>query len=390
MTLGLSVIVLVLLPYVCPGLWAIFPAVVLWCGVARLPALVAGLAGAAAVLVLPPVLADRAQAADLAARGAVVASSVALPAAPGLEIRRLADHDHDVLIHDGTPVERSTCAAPCDGLSERLLAGGSLAWVRVVIVDDPVRGPGGRLVAPLRKGSHAMLRRGSPEACRDANPDPGDSPCILFVPDTGARPDLILTITEEQVLGQDARKMLCRPTRYRTVRIDTGPDADGAGGAEVFRAVQGFHHRPDGSIEFGMGAPGTGSIHEGIGLGRSAAASPPVDLVGAFGAIGLTLAPPRQPPAAEPEAERSPFGPPPPLPGAQDTALVASLLAIGPSEGAVFSDHFGAMIRSWEDRLFRKPALTDAERATYCASRRSIWTPILFENRNFVARHGLD
>ena len=388
-TFGLAALVLLPLPFICIGLWTLLPAAIVWRTPLRLPALALGACTLMAIVLMPPWYADRGLARDLATRDAIAATAVPLPARPGVEIRRRASPDPDLRVRGEGRAGALISPDPCGDLCERLLAGGQAAWVRVVLVDDPVSLPEGSGPDGDSPASHGFLVPGDAQACHAASPDLSTGPCALYARDTGAPADLVITLDEDRTDWHIDAFTPYQPMGYRTVVIRPGTDDTAP---DIFRATQLFHDRPDGWILYDMGSLGNGDGGGGFMLNRNRKASEPIDLAGALETIGLRLGAPRPVPPKAPGTEDNRFVQPPP--DAFDAALVASLIATGPPEGDVFTRPFANVVNNWHQRLRWKPDLSDGDRDIFCATltaksvSRFSWKDQVIKKHNLICPQG--
>lgn len=381
LTLGIAGLVLGPLPMVCICLWALLPAIIVRGVPLRLLSLALGVGALAAIVLVPPWQADQAIARDLASRDDIAATATALPARPGVEIRRQTRPDPDLRVRGQGRAGALFGTAPCDDLCQRLIAGGQVGWVRIIIVDDPVPAPdgdGGGTAA-----SHALVVQGDAEACHAANPDLSGKPCALYAHDPGAPADLVITLEADRTDWHTAAFVPYQPMGYRRARIQTGPSAP-----DIFQATQLFHERPNGWVLYDAGSLGNGDGGGGFMLGRNRRASSPIELAGALQTIGIRLGAHRPTPPKAPGTEDNRFVQPPP--DAYDAALVASLIETGPSEGDVLTPPFANVVNDWHQRLRWKPELTVGDRQIFCATLRDTSVPRLSWKDQVVRKHTPD
>jgi hypothetical protein len=384
-TLGLAIPVIFILPYACLGLWTMLPAAVLWETRARLLFVVLGFGACFVVFALPPWLANNALSADLATRNEIAATPVTLSASIGVELHRPANSNPDLYVIGDGYAGRLIGKAPCDDFCEQLLNGGQIAWLRVVLFNDGINVSHGQTSTDEEVTSHAFLVLGDAATCASVNPDISSGSCVLYAQDDGAQADLLISLDE----GYETRAFdqwdIYRPIGYRTARVFMGPDEMAP---EVYRATQLFHLRPNGQIMINSGALGIADGGGGIILGRNRIASEPIDLVGALETLGTSVGRAQVPPLKAPGTEFNMFIAPPP--DAYDAALVASLIATGPSEGSTFTFSFAQVINGWHDGLRWKPMLTEADRSIFCETLLAQSIPNLFWVDQVIEKHTIE
>jgi hypothetical protein len=358
-TFGFGYPLLFILPMATILLWALLPAVLARNSWIRWPALALGLALPVSLLLLPG-MADREAEALIAARSPTAPQPIALNTEVGVEIIRNASHAPDLWNVDGVRSDFYG-QAPCFELCERLLTGGKVAWVRIVLRDFEF--------ANAKTVTSARFVKATDAACRAASadfPETGAT-CILFSPDDGQAADLVLDLEDDRVWRDRATAAWpLEEIGYRTATAHAGSTVDAP---VVFRATQLFYTRPNGLVAFDAGGLGNGDAGGGFAFGRNRAITAPIDLGGAVTALGFTLGPPRTPLPKTPGTEKNVFIAPPP--DAQDAAYVASLLALGPAPGP--RGRFigtAQVVNDWHERLRWKEPITAADRAIFCKSLR--------------------
>ena len=356
-TFGLTYPMLFILPMATILLWALLPAVLARNSGLRWPALAIGLALPASLLLLPG-MADREAAAMVAAKSPVAPQPIELAAPVGVEIIRNASHAPD-LWNTGGVRSDFYGESPCFDLCERLLTGGKVAWVRIVLRDDAFVND--------RAVTSARFVKGTDAACHAASadfPETGAA-CILFAPDGGQAADLVLDLEDDRIWRDRATAAWpLEEIGYRTATAHAGSTVDAP---VVYRAAQLFYSRPNGLLAFDPGGLGNGDAGGGFLFARNRAVTPPIDLAAAVSALGLPPGPPRLPQPKAPGTEHNIFIAPPP--DAQDAAYVASLLALGPSpDPRGRSNSFAQVVNGWHDRLRWKDPITAADRAIFCSS----------------------
>jgi hypothetical protein len=376
-TLGLGVVILLPLPYIGVGMWAVLPAVLLWRTPFRLTALAAGVGAVVVALAAPGPFADQALARDLAARGDMKVSRLDLPEQPGIEIRRRVSRDPDLYSHGEGRAGALIGESPCTEACERLLMGGGVGWVRIVLTDDAFGND--------RTETHALFVPGDDAACRAANPDLAGGPCVLYAPDHDRPADLTLILDEDRTHWRADHFTPYQPMGFRSAAAHLGAGADAP---PVWQATQLFHERPNGRFGYDFGSLANGDGGGGFMLGRARTATPPIDLAGALQTMGLPLAAARVPLAKAPGTEGNRFISPPP--DAFDAARVASLIATGPEGGPMFSNAFRQEVNGWHMRLRWTPDPTEAERAIFCATLESPAIRDLFWQDGLIAKHGIE
>lgn len=356
-TFGLTFPLLFVLPMATILLWALLPAVLARNSWLRWSALALGLALPASLLLLPG-MADREAAAMVAAKSPVAPQPMALTGTVGVEIIRNARHYPDLWNTKGV---RSDFYgdAPCFDLCERMLTGGTVAWVRIVLRDDAF--------ANDKAETRARFVKATDAACHTASadfPETGAT-CILFAPDDGQPAALVLDLADDRIWRD--RATAAWPLEEIGTRTATAHSGASVAAPVVFRAVQLFYSRPNGLVAFDAGGLGNGNAGGGFLLARSRAITPPIDLAAAVTALGLPLGPSRPLPPKTPGTEANIFIAPPP--DAQDAAYVTSLLALGPSpDPRGRSNAFAQVVNGWHERLRWKNPITAADRDIFCAS----------------------
>ena len=323
---GLLLFPLVVLPscIVAVFLWALLPAALARHSWAVWPLALIGVLAAAAVYVGPPLIADRQAETARAALGEIapLPLSIALPA--GIEFRRPLQqkfyHARAVAQFDRTI---------CPELCERLLLGGDIAWIRVVVTDDR---DGDQSVK-----TSTLVTTAQGADCVTLHPDlsPTEA-CLLFRADHGLPADLVLEIQDRP---QQPSGVVYRQNGYRLVQVS-------AGAGPVLRRIQVFHDRPT-----------------FLGLSRQRTATEPPDLLQDLATLGLTMAPPLARTPRPPFWKRSVFLKMPPEP--QDTAYVRSLLTAWPDTR--FSIAYTLFVAAWQEALANSESLTETEVSTFCA-----------------------
>jgi hypothetical protein len=354
-TIGLAIPLMFLVLMATILLWTLLPAALCWRTRARWPLVVVGLVLPVTLLAMPPVLADRAAARLVADVGITQPAPMPLTGPIGVEIIRDVQHNQDLYARSAGQSALYT-QAPCFDLCERLLLGGKVAWVRIVLRDDAFLNTSTR--------TQALFVAASGAACTAANPDLSiDTPCVLFAPDHGQPPSLTLDLADNRIKSSErAGTLFFQEIGTRTAIAYPGADSS----AVVFRARQVFYDRPTGLLGFDLGNFGSGDSGGGLSMLRQSSATTPIDLSAAFAAMGFPLASKREVQPKAPGTEGNSFIQAPP--DAQDAAYVASMLATGPEGGATFSSAFKLVVNDWHQRLRSKPELSAGDRAIFCAS----------------------
>lgn len=354
-TLGLALLLLGPLPYLLIGLWSVLPAVLFWQRPKlRWSFLVLGMLAAGCIFYAPPYISDQRLTSDLEARAGVAPHPIGITRPIGVEIRRRAASDPDLFVRSGKSGALYG-SQPCFELCERLLTGGDVAWVRVILTDDSY--------GNKRARTHALLVPGRPNECLDLNADaaPG-KPCAMFVADHGRESDLTIILDEDRTDWGANHFTPYQPMGYREATGYLGPVSNEH---VVFKVSQVFHERPTGRISLDFGNLGNGHSGGGIQLVRARAASEPIDLAATVAALDIELGPVRKLLPKSPKTERNPFIAPPP--DSQDAIYAASLVLVGPQlRPPVFSNAFAQVINRWHDRLRWKTILSEADRRIFC------------------------
>lgn len=301
----------------------------------RAPLFGLGAIAAGVLLVLPGLVADRALALDLAAQDDMPAAPFTRSGPIGIEMHRnigAGAGPYDAALHG---------PAPCTPLCERLLMGGDVAWVRMILRNDHIG------EAPVQKV--VLLTAAEGQACQNASRDfAANSRCVLFGRDHGARADITLRLTERRLKDHAYPSGLYQPIGLRQLAGSAGPD-----GATLFQQTRIFHRRPTIWLTFDITRSVNGDAHRGVGLLRSRTATPALGPEAAMTALGIAL-------GAQPAHNRA----------AQDAAYVASLLATGPQQGAIFSRALGRLVDGWHAQLFAQPGVSEGDAAIFCATAR--------------------
>ena len=276
---------LLFLPIATLALWSLFPAVLAWNSWRRWPLLALGLLLPAYVILGIPVTADQVADRVVAEKGAVLPTVLAFNGQIGVEIIRGARHNADLYEFDnlGSALYDQ---APYFDLCERLLTGGTVAWVRIVLRDDAFVNDGAR--------THALFRAAPGPQCRAVNSDLSPTaPCILFARDHGQPADLVLDQQDDRVRADSqSADWSVKEVGYRTATAYAGSDRNAP---IVFRANQLFFKRPTGLLVIDPGALGSAGKGQGIVLASRRSATGPIDLAAAFTALGFRLGPQRLP-----------------------------------------------------------------------------------------------
>lgn len=382
-TFGLTYPLLFVLPMATILLWALFPAVLARNSWLCWPALALGFALPASLLLLPG-MADREAEALVAAKSPIAPHPIALSTEIGVEIIRDASHAPDLWNVDNVRSDFYD-QAPCFDLCERLLTGGKVAWVRIVLRDDAFGNE--------RAVTSARFVKATDAACHAASADFQETgaTCILFAPDDGQAADLVLDLNDDRIWRDRATAAWpLEEIGYRTATAHAGNTVDAP---VVYRAAQLFYSRPNGLLAFDPGGLGNGDAGGGFLFARNRAVTPPIDLSADIAALGLPLGPLRLPQPKTPGTEHNIFIAPPP--DAQDAAYVTSLLALGPSpDPRGRSNAFAQVVNGWHERLRWKDPITAADQAIFCASLLDTSIPLFFwadqlRNKGMVRDKGL-
>ncbi|WP_377505183.1 hypothetical protein [Octadecabacter sp. R77987] len=351
-TIGLGLIILIPLPYVLFALLAALPAVVLWrFAILRLPMLALGAAALVLYLGLPIRHADEAFAADLAAQGDFLPASAAFDTPVGVEIRRREDTAH---LGPAGPMAAYYQRQVCGELCERLLTGGDVAWVRVVLKNDEYQGD--------RIAVHALFVAATPTECQAVTADfaPGQD-CVLIAPDHGRAADLTVDITDDLRQYRGDAGAIYQPSGSRRITGYLGGDTSAP---RAFQQTQLFHQRPTPLHSFDYVSQDRSSDESGIMIMRNRTGSAPVDPVALVATIGLRFGPVRAFPIRVVTRDTNPFASRPA--GAQDAAYAATLVAAGPEGQDQFSRSFAMILNNWHDKLRQQDSISSSERAIFC------------------------
>jgi hypothetical protein len=303
-------------------------------------------------------MADREAEALVAASSPIAPQPIAFDAEIGVEIIRNASHAPDLWNVDGVRSDFYG-QAPCFDLCERLLNGGKVAWVRIVLRDFEF--------ANAKTVTSARFVKATDAPCHAASTDfpETEATCILFAHDDGQAADLVLDLEDDRVWRDRATAAWpLEEIGYRTATAHAGSTADAP---VVYRAAQLFYSRPNGLLVVDPSLSGSGDAGGGFAFFRSRAVTQPIDLAKALADLGFALGPPRLRQPKTPGTENNIFIAPPP--DAQDAAYVASLLALGPAPGPRGRFIGSAqVVNDWHERLRWKEPITAADRAIFCKS----------------------
>lgn len=365
-TFGFTYPLLFVLPMATLLLWALLPVVLARNSWLRWPALALGLALPSSLLLLPGT-ADRKARGLIEAKNPVAAQSVSFTRPSGIEIIRKVSHNPDFYSFDGV---RSSLygEAPCFDICERLLTGGNVTWVRIVLRDDAFAND------KAETSARFVLARDADCHALSADFPAEGSTCIRFARDEGQQAALVLDLQDDRVRKDRATAAWpLDEIGYRTATAHAGDSTDGP---ILFRGVQLFYERPNGLVVLDPGDL-NGDVGGGFALWRTRSVTPPIDLAAAISGLGLALGPTRPIPPKTPGTEtKNSIGPPP---DAQDAVYVASLLALGPSPyPGSRSNAFAQVVIGWQDKLRRKKPITEADRVILCASLEETFIPTSF------------
>lgn len=376
-TFGLGYLLHIALVHLLLVMLAVLPVALLWrWSVVRASPILVWLIGLAVVLVVPSLLSPLGLARDLAAQKDIAATRLPFDAPIGVEIQRRVSPDADLWVRGGKSGRLFT-STPCSGTCERLLLGGDVAWVRIVL-----RGDG---YGNDREQTHALLVPGSPAQCQALNPDmPPDTPCALYAPDHGKPADLTMVFIEYNSRYTPFRFAPYSPFGKRHVTAHAGPDDTAP---VVFRASQLFHFAPRPYLSVDLGNLGGGSSGDGITLARRRSASAPIDLPALLQDAGLRIAPDRPLPPKAPGTERNQFISPPP--DAHDAARIASLLNAGPQTRDTYSNAFNSEINTWLRRLRWSSGLSETEHGLLCRIISDPRIRSVFWEDQVMSKHGV-
>lgn len=357
LTLGLSIVLIVPLLYIFVGLLAMLPAVWFWdkSSYRRLllfTGIIVSLVLWSLVTEVPKLIADTSFKQDLAARDEIAASHVKFGKPIGVEIHRRVTSNPNLYVRNGKS-GKFYGSGPCFELCERLLTGGDVAWVRLIMTDDTY-GEG-------RQQTRAMLKPGNSKVCNEVNSDfKMIERCALFTSYHGMSADLVIKLDEDVTNNNIKRLTAYQPKGYRTA---TAYINNNENERILFRYSQLFYERPTGMILY---VYRIFSKPRGLEFIRELRASNPIDLAGAIEKIGLTLGPIRQRLPKSIGTENNIFIKSPP--DAQDAAYVASLVATGQDGGAQYSNSFKQVVNDWHDRLRWKSKVSKDDRAIFCVT----------------------
>lgn len=377
-TLGLAPALIVPLLYLFIGLLIMLPAVWYWNTLKyrviflRL-GLIVCLVLWGLVTYVPQLIADTSFEQDLAARDDITASKFNFVKPIGIEIHRRANRNSNLYMKRGK-ADAFYGSHPCFEICERLLTGGNVAWIRVVLIDDAY--------GNSRQQTHAMLKPGNSKVCREVNSDfKINERCALFAPDHGLSADLIIILDEKITNNHIKHLVAYQPIGYRTANAYIKYKQSRQ---ILFRYSQLFYERPTGRISYEFGFSGS---TKGLAFMRERRASKPIDLADAMEKIGLALGPIRLPLPKSPGTERNHFVQAPP--DAQDAAYAASLIATGPEIASTYSNSFANVVNHWHSRLRWKAKLSSAERAIFCTTLADTRIQRLFWKDQVIRKHAV-
>lgn len=377
-TFGLAIIVLAPLPYLLVGLWSILPCILFWRSpVLRWVLLLLGVFAGSWVFLGPPKISDKRLQADLSAQEDVLPTPINISNPIGIEIHRRASRHSDLYVSSaksGAFYGSQVCFELC----ERLLTGGDVAWVRIVVTDDAY--------GNHRARTHALLVPGQPDTCSRLNTDRiNDGLCAMFSPDHGHASDLTIVLNEGRT---DWRAKRFAPYQLMGLRTAEARLGNGLEGPILFKLSQLFHERPTGHISIDFGNLGGGDHGGGFQLVRARASSPPIDLAAAVSALSIKLGPVREPLPKSPGTERNSFIAPPP--DAQDAIYAASLVAVGPGlRPTRYSNAFQGVINDWHSRLRWKTILSNEDKRIFCETVQDNRIENLFWDDQVIRKHGV-
>ncbi|MEP6066306.1 MAG: hypothetical protein ABJ246_10750 [Paracoccaceae bacterium] len=343
-----------LLPYVGLVLWAILPVVLAWGS--KVKSIIFGYLSAMALMLcfyLPPIMADMVAERHLAKTAPVNSFVFKFDRPIGVEIHRPAEHSNVFNDWDAdTPSLFET--TPCFDLCERLLMGGDVAWIRMVLGDD--------LQGNSRTETKSFLVSSTGDNCLRFNSDfPSDQPCILFAPDHGQEPELKIHLEQKVDKSSDERTFVYEPTRHLLASGFTtkSPDA-----LPVFVLRQQAYDRPTGGLRIEPGIANKERLWGGYEFVRSKAATAPINLIETFGKLGIRVGPERTQSVYDSDGKKMIVPP-----DAHSAALVASLLAVGPEESWAFSTNYSLFVENWVSAMKQRPGSrrTSSETRTLCA-----------------------
>ncbi|MCD2175312.1 hypothetical protein [Rhizobium sp. C4] len=375
MTVGITAPLVIPLPMVCLCLWAAFPSVMLagrprwrtWSPIFSILLLVLVIFG-------PGLVADWEAGKDVAKREIAARTPEIFRAPFGVEIVRPASAS---LRFEASkrPLDIFLQQNPCFDLCERLLTGGQVAWVRLIVTGD--------MVGKTPGESRAFLIPGTPDQCRDIDRDfPADQRCALFSADTGAPAELTLVLAETSSHSSFDSLTPYAPSRYRSASAYRG---NTRAGTSLFHREQIFYERPLGFLVFNVGSLGAGERGGGLTWDRKMASTSPIELASALQGLGLPLGPVRtRGPALTGATNETAVVP---TADAQDAAYVASLLSTGPEIGYEYSAAYSFMIGTWYEGLLAKAELTSSDSSIFCASLKDHRLLPARSKDNVISRH---
>jgi hypothetical protein len=376
-TFGLAAPILIVLPNLLIILWAVFPALLFWkIQPTRVPLLCIGAVIVASAAFIPRYLAERDLQRDLQTRRAVAATPIRIPKGIGIEIQRPASHDPDLYVAEGNSGAQFG-AQPCFDLCERLLTGGDVAWVRVVLINDAI--------GNNRQTTRALLVPGETAACRWVNPDiPEGRRCALFAKDHGQRAALTIKLDEDFTRSKTMPFTPYQPVGFRNASINSAVTGDAR---TLFSATQIFYDRPVGGISLDAGSLSNGIPGGGFQLTRARSASASIQLADAVEKLGISLGVERVLLPKSPGTENNIFIQPPP--DAQDAIYAASLVATATPFNNAFSNAFSQVVNDWHERLRWKTSLSKADRAIFCRTRSESRIPVQFWKDQVIKKHAV-
>lgn len=343
-----------ILPYAGLFFWAILP-VILVQG-SKVKTIVIGYLSAMALLLcytLPPILADMGAESHLTKMEPTSSFEFEFDQPIGIEIRRPVKHSH---IFNDWDADIPTLfeSTPCFDLCERLLMGGDVAWIRMVLSDD--------LQGNSRVETKSLLVSSTGENCLQFNSDlPSDQLCMLFAPDHDQEPELTIHLEQFADKSSEERTAFYEPTRHLLVSGFTNKPTDGL---PVFVLRQQAYNRPTGELRIEPGIANRERSWGGYEFVRSEAATTQINLIGIFKQLGIRVGPERTQSEYNIDDKK-----PIVTPNAVSAALVASLLAVGPEDAWAFSTNYSLFVENWVSALKQRPGSrrTHSETRTLCA-----------------------
>lgn len=351
LSLGLLLIPLFPLPMICIVFWIFLPSVFFWKNrLLRLILFVLPVGAIAAAIYFPPQLALKEAEKDVARRNIELTSTLNISKPIGIEIHRAGDRNPD-LFQKGAFYDQN----PCFELCERLLTGGNVAWIRLVIDGDYFENAGN-----LRSTTSVMVVPGTLGTCNKVNPDfEVNTRCALYAVDDGTPADIRILLDEKKLDSPGSLSSYYRVYGERTATAYRIPIANQE---PLFRLNQLIYQYPIPFVHFdfdGIQGGNSGGFRRVYSVNNTE----PVDLMATVQKLGLKIGPVR-PITPKLKYAKAQFALIPP--DAQDAAFAASVLAMRSNEFKLPSRTYTEVVKAWIYRLRYKENLSEGDRSILC------------------------